>query len=64
MGRKDQIKQTNRRLVADKERRDSVVECLTRDPGFVDSSLIVSLSKTLYPLLSADSSQVDKSPHN
>ena len=50
-----------------KERGDSVVECLTRDQGVAGSSLTggtVSLSMALYPLLSTGSTQEDKSRHN
>ena len=36
----------------DAELSGSVIECLTRDQGVAGSSLIGTLSKTLYPLLS------------
>ena len=50
------------------ERGGSVVECLTRDGGVVGSSLTggtaLSLSKTLYPLLSPGSTLEDPSQND
>ena len=41
----------------------ALVKCLTRDRGVAGSSCIVSLSKTLYPLLSTGTTQEDLSQH-
>ena len=47
------------------ERGGSVVECLNRDRGVAGSSiLIVSWSKTHYPLLSTGLTQEDPSRHD
>ena len=49
--------------MAVEERGGSVVECLARDRG-VALFYVVSLSKTLYPLISTGSTQEDPSRHN